>query len=318
MSLNPRVGRLLYRSIVRSADKLTREFERCCTSGVLKAREMDEMRRHIAVSIPRDIRGLLDVYPFPTDLRNYIGIPARRLVDANVVATELEGIDGIAGFNTLKYLNSRVDILSQIGANTSSTNMPTSINTNTTNDDSTNIANNAADAIQHPVRITSNSHFMGFRKSKFQFKYNIAIENLSPERTINVLSRFWRVMDLNGNVSIVEGPGINRGHFPSILPGGTFEYESSCPLHTPIGTQTGHFLFHTSSGHSDGDIAQLLKVNVEPFSYRTPDDDSVYAGLDHLTPIPLSPAGNPGRKNGRRRRGGRSKKGGRTTRNKER
>lgn len=306
MSLHPRVGRILYRSIVRGADKLTREFERCCASGVLRARELDEMKRHIGVSIPKDIRGLLDVHPFPADLRSYIGITTRRLVDANV-APELEGIDGIVGFNTLKYINSRIHILNQIGANTSSTNIPTNLYND--NDDNNN---------EQQVRISSNSSFMGFRKSKFQFKYNISIENLS-QRTIKLLSRFWRVMDLNGNVSVVQGPGINSGNFPSIIPGDTFEYESSCPLHTPIGTQQGYFLFHTLNTDIDA-TAELLKVNVEPFSYRTPDEDSVYAGLDdHLIPLPISQHNTGGSKrNGRRRRGGRSKKGGRTTRHKER
>jgi ApaG protein len=69
--------------------------------------------------------------------------------------------------------------------------------------------------------------------------YHIRIENGS-DRSVQLLSRSWRILDARGVVHEVHGEGV-VGEMPLIAPGGSFDYVSGCPLDTPTGSMSGAY-----------------------------------------------------------------------------
>lgn len=289
MALPPHVGRTLYRTLLRACDSLERELARC---GALRVREVEALRRAAGTALPKDLRGLLDVRGRRANVsgvRSWVGIVTRRVVDA-ALSPRLVGVDGAAGFAALRHVNGRLDALRRLVYATTSR------------------------ASTHGVRVMTRSSYAGFERARFQFRYAIRIENAS-QTPIQLLSRAWTISDLDGRVSEVAGPGV-VGAFPLIAPNQTYEYESACPLQTPIGTQRGHFIFHVGGNEivrplsdvllapDDGGGAtttggRMLQVEVAPFSYRTPSLD------EHLGEAAAEPqtkaAHRASRKRGRRR-----------------
>jgi ApaG protein len=70
--------------------------------------------------------------------------------------------------------------------------------------------------------------------------YRVIIENNSPE-TIQLLSRYWKIIDGEGHVEEVEGEGV-VGLQPVIKPGTDFTYTSGCPLNSTSGIMQGHYV----------------------------------------------------------------------------
>ncbi|MDF2638389.1 MAG: ApaG [Novosphingobium lindaniclasticum] len=81
---------------------------------------------------------------------------------------------------------------------------------------------------------------------KWFWVYHIRIENDSAE-TLQLLTRHWRITDGNGDVSMVDGEGV-VGEQPVIMPGGSHDYVSGCPLPTPQGSMEGHYSFVRGDG----------------------------------------------------------------------
>jgi ApaG protein len=79
--------------------------------------------------------------------------------------------------------------------------------------------------------------------------YRITIINRSP-MTVQLLSRYWRIVDANGHVEEVRGPGV-VGEQPVLGPDDSYQYVSGCPLSTPSGTMEGHYemVDEIGSGH---------------------------------------------------------------------
>jgi ApaG protein len=71
------------------------------------------------------------------------------------------------------------------------------------------------------------------------WSYHVRIENGS-ERTVQLLSRSWKIVDGRGNVHEVHGEGV-VGEMPLIAQGGSFDYVSGCPLDTPTGSMSGAY-----------------------------------------------------------------------------
>lgn len=80
------------------------------------------------------------------------------------------------------------------------------------------------------------------------FAYKISIENKGSS-TAQLMSRHWQILDGNGKVEEVRGPGV-VGLQPKIQSGQTFEYESACPLPTSWGSMKGHYHFISENGES--------------------------------------------------------------------
>lgn len=71
------------------------------------------------------------------------------------------------------------------------------------------------------------------------WSYHIRIENGS-ERSVQLLSRSWQIVDGRGVLHEVHGEGV-VGEMPLIAPGGSFDYVSGCPLDTPSGWMSGSY-----------------------------------------------------------------------------
>lgn len=99
------------------------------------------------------------------------------------------------------------------------------------------------------------------RQNHFFFSYRIRIHNQSPQ-PMQLLSRYWRIVDAFGGIEEVEGPGV-VGLQPLIPPGEAFEYSSFCPLKTPTGTMQGSYLMADPSG-------MTLKVTIPQFVLSEP------------------------------------------------
>jgi len=76
-------------------------------------------------------------------------------------------------------------------------------------------------------------------RSYYFFSYHITITNNSTSK-VKLLSRYWHIVDGQGNSEDVHGPGV-IGKTPTILPGESFEYMSFCPLPTPVGFMEGSY-----------------------------------------------------------------------------
>ena len=81
---------------------------------------------------------------------------------------------------------------------------------------------------------------------KWFWVYHIRIENDS-DRTVQLLTRHWRITDGRGAVNFVEGDGV-VGEQPVLRPGQSHDYVSGCPLSTPTGSMEGHYTFSAEDG----------------------------------------------------------------------
>ena len=96
--------------------------------------------------------------------------------------------------------------------------------------------NNRIEIITHPLFLPDRSDPI---RSYYFFSYQINIINRSKE-TVRLLSRYWRIMDGEGNTQDIYGPGV-VGKTPTLQPEGSFEYTSFCPLSTPLGFMEGSY-----------------------------------------------------------------------------
>lgn len=84
-------------------------------------------------------------------------------------------------------------------------------------------------------------------QNHFVFTYQITIENLS-DKTIQLLSRHWDIVDLNHPKKEIEGEGV-IGKQPIIEPGQVHKYVSGCNLKSGLGKMSG---FYTMERLVDG------------------------------------------------------------------
>jgi ApaG protein len=76
-------------------------------------------------------------------------------------------------------------------------------------------------------------------QSEYLFAYRITIENLGVV-PVKLLRRHWHIIDSNGDVREVEGEGV-VGQQPTIEPGESYQYISSCNLSSDIGKMFGTY-----------------------------------------------------------------------------
>jgi ApaG protein len=80
------------------------------------------------------------------------------------------------------------------------------------------------------------------------WSYHIRIENGSS-RSVQLLSRYWKITDGRGSVHEVRGEGV-VGEMPLVAPGASFDYVSGCPLSTPTGSMEGSYRMVDEDGSS--------------------------------------------------------------------
>lgn len=126
-----------------------------------------------------------------------------------------------------------------------------------------NTSKHGSEAVTDGVRITVRPTFMDRQSSaedrRFLFAYSVTIRNESGVR-VRLATRFWRIIDSDGDERIVEGPGV-IGQHPELGPGDSFEYSSFCPMVTPWGTMEGHFTFERAGARFDAAIGRFYLVS---------------------------------------------------------
>jgi ApaG protein len=76
-------------------------------------------------------------------------------------------------------------------------------------------------------------------QDEYLFTYTVTVRN-TGEVAAKLLSRHWIITDADGDVEEVRGEGV-VGEQPVLRPGEAFEYTSSCPLTTPVGSMKGSY-----------------------------------------------------------------------------
>lgn len=87
----------------------------------------------------------------------------------------------------------------------------------------------------------------------FIFSYGIHIENKNTH-PIKLLSRYWKISDSNTKKRIVEGEGV-IGEQPSIEPGQTYSYRSTCDLNTDTGKMKGYYIMKNLETNDEFKVA---------------------------------------------------------------
>lgn len=313
LSTNGSVGRTLHRALIQGSLALDLELARCQS---LRTRELDNLRTAISCRLPIDLRGLIerskvtnttsssdkrlddggcdDDAPLrqsgTSSVTSHVKTWARLVRDAASNAPGLDGLDISVGFAALRHVNARVDALQHL------------------------VYERASSAEKFGIHVGVESEFQGSDRNRYFFRYRVRIINCSLH-TVKLLSRAWTIRDVDGRVTDVRGPGV-VGAFPILAPNQSYEYSSAVPLHAPLGTQSGHYMFVTltdEEGHhaqtdTDNDMVhkatategKMLQVPIAPFSHRTPSIDN--KGVDDGAASANGPTAKQGR---RRKKGGR-------------
>lgn len=98
-------------------------------------------------------------------------------------------------------------------------------------------------------------------ENRFVFGYRISITNDGP-RTVQLVSRHWRITDGHGATMEVQGLGV-VGQQPVLEPGERFEYASGTPLSTPSGIMVGSYEMVAADG-------ERFEVRIPAFSLDAP------------------------------------------------
>jgi ApaG protein len=93
--------------------------------------------------------------------------------------------------------------------------------------------------IKVSVETTFEGTFYKNYKVHFAFGYKVTIENQS-KASVQLNSRYWRILDALNNVEIIEGEGV-IGKKPVIKPGESHTYNSGCLLTSPFGAMQGYY-----------------------------------------------------------------------------
>ncbi len=92
--------------------------------------------------------------------------------------------------------------------------------------------------------------------------YTIEVENRGA-RTVQLVTRHWRITDAMGAQSSVDGDGV-IGKQPVIRPGDCFRYTSGCPLAAPSGMMGGHYTM------VETDTGRAFDVTIPTFALDSP------------------------------------------------
>lgn len=98
---------------------------------------------------------------------------------------------------------------------------------------------------------------------RYLWAYTIEIANRG-ERTLQLVTRHWRITDRDGRVQEVNGDGV-VGQQPVLQPGTAFEYTSGCPLTTPSGMMQGAYRLIDENG-------ETLDARIPLFALDSPYD----------------------------------------------
>jgi ApaG protein len=110
--------------------------------------------------------------------------------------------------------------------------------------------------------------------SRWLYAYRVTIAN-EGDRPARLLTRHWIIRDADNSQREVRGPGVVGKH-PSLEPGESFSYVSSCPLETEWGTMEGWFHFERPDG--EGFAARVGRFFLAPNVAPVPELDEWASG----------------------------------------
>ena len=117
-----------------------------------------------------------------------------------------------------------------------------------------------SDFTSQNVRVIVNPEYLEEDSSpeskEYYFKYSVKMINLNPF-PITLKSRYWQVIDSEGDETIIKGPGV-IGQTPRLAHNEEFNYSSYCILNSQWGTMEGFYFFET-------DDKKELKVQIARF-----------------------------------------------------
>ena len=123
----------------------------------------------------------------------------------------------------------------------------------------------SSEAVTRGVRVHVRSQYSPEKsrpaENEWLFLYTVTISNEGNE-PVRLLTRHWIITDGTGRVEEVRGPGV-VGQQPSLEPGQSFEYTSSCPLSTPFGVMEGSYQMVLGSG-------ETFDAKIAPFTLSEP------------------------------------------------
>ena len=123
----------------------------------------------------------------------------------------------------------------------------------------------SSEASTRGVRVTVNARYSPPHsdpaKREWFFLYTVTITN-DGEDTVQLMNRHWVIMNANGHVEEVRGPGV-VGQQPVLAPGESFTYTSGCPLGTPFGVMEGTYQMVTKEG-------EPFDAKIAPFTLSEP------------------------------------------------
>ncbi len=76
-------------------------------------------------------------------------------------------------------------------------------------------------------------------EGRYVWAYHVKLKNVG-NKTVQLLNRFWKIIDGNGAAQEVRGPGV-VGHQPILMEGESFEYASGTFLSTDSGVMMGKY-----------------------------------------------------------------------------
>ena len=122
-----------------------------------------------------------------------------------------------------------------------------------------------SEATTQGIRVRVESSYAANRsrpaESQWFFLYTVTISNEGAD-TVQLLTRHWIITDGTGHIEEVRGPGV-VGKQPTLRPGESFEYTSSCPLTTPFGVMEGSYQMMSEDG-------ERFDVRIAPFTLSEP------------------------------------------------
>ena len=83
-------------------------------------------------------------------------------------------------------------------------------------------------------------------QGRWFWSYHVRVENRGTT-PVQLLARYWRIVDGRGNIHEVRGQGV-VGDMPVILPGESYDYVSGCPLDTSSGSMSGRYELSDEQG----------------------------------------------------------------------
>ena len=95
------------------------------------------------------------------------------------------------------------------------------------------------------------------QEESFVWVYHVVINNKSND-TIQLINRYWKIIDENGTIQEVSGIGV-VGEQPILIPNENFKYSSSVSLKRPSGIMSGYYGIKKSNG-------KMIDVKIPAFS----------------------------------------------------